>query len=241
MKKIHLYCLPFAGGSKYSYREYETMAPAFLQIICLEYPGRGQRIKDPFIADLHAIVDDLYQQIKPTLDKNEYGIYGHSMGGIIGYLLTRKIIDKGHRPPLHLFVTGACAPSAPGRGKKKYHLLNKPQFLEEVKKLKGLPDEILDNEDTLDFFEPILRADFRASETYLHHPREPLEIPFTVITGTEEDIETEDILLWQRETNLPVDFKKMPGEHFFIFRHVKTIIHIISVKLFSYSKHIIYE
>ena len=232
-KSINLFCLAFAGGNKYSYREFVEKAPSFLNIIPLEYPGRGGRIKEPLLPDIIAVTNDLYKQISPLIGEKEYAIYGHSMGGLTAYLLTRKLIENGHRPPLHLFITGTTGPSAISRTEKKRHLLEKEEFIQEIKDLDGMPDEILYNEELLDYFEPILRSDFAASETYLHQDAAPVDIPFTVITGTEEDMEMEDILLWQKESIHEVDFKQMPGKHFFIFQHIYQIFEIISQKLQS--------
>ena len=94
-----------------------------------------------------------------------------------------------------------------------------------------MPDEILESDDILSFLEPILRTDFKVSETYAYEDRRALNIPLTIITGTEEDMKSEDILLWQKESNLPVDFKQMPGGHFFILDHKEQLLEIISKKL----------
>ena len=96
-----------------------------------------------------------------------------------------------------------------------------------------MPDEILQSEELLDYLEPILRTDFSVSETYSYKAHAPLDIPMTVITGTEEHMENEDILLWQKESSLPVDFKQMPGGHFFIFKHIDKLFETISEKLIN--------
>ncbi len=82
------------------------------------------------------------------------------------------------------------------------------------------------------YFEPILRSDFKLSEDFKYVEKIPFNIPVTVITGTEEDMEMEDIRLWQKETTCTVDFKRMPGKHFFIFQHAFKIMEIISKKLY---------
>ena len=231
MQYINLFCIPFAGGSKYSYRELEELAPAFLKFIPLEYPGRGARAKESLISDLDILTEDLYQQVKHSLDRSSYAIYGHSMGGLLGFLLTRKIIANCHLPPLHLFITGTKGPSALEKETKNRHLLEKSEFIEEIKKLDGLPEEMLANDELLDYFEPILRADFKATETYKYEEDHPLNIPITVITGTEEDATPEEVALWQKETICSVDIKRMKGTHFFIFRSPGTIISIMSNKI----------
>lgn len=233
---INLYCLPFAGGNKYSYQKYTEKAPSFLNIIPLEYPGRGARMKELLIADADVLVNDLYNQIRKNGSDADYAIYGHSMGGLIGYLVARRLIENNHKPPLHLFITGTCGPSSPARSAKNRHLLPKDEFIEELKNLDGIPDEILQNDDLLSYIEPILRADFKTCETYTYQDQPPLNIPFTVITGTDEEMTTEDIQLWQKESDHAIDFRQIPGKHFFIFKYPRVIVDIISKKLSVHTK-----
>ncbi|MCW3094177.1 MAG: Thioesterase [Ferruginibacter sp.] len=234
-KTTNLFCLPFAGGNKYSYREFTEKAPSFLNIVTLEYPGRGNRMREPLPSDINELANDLYKQVSALLGEGDYAIYGHSLGGLMAYLLTRKLEENGHKLPLHLFITGTTGPSALSRSEKKRHLLNKADFVAEIKELDGMPDEILNNDELLYYFEPILRSDFKISEEYSYQESPPLDIPVTVITGTEEHMELEDIQLWQKETSRPVDFKKLPGKHFFIFQHSFKIIEIISKKLYFHK------
>lgn len=236
LNKLNLFFLPFAGGSKYSYRRYEDTSSQFFNIIPLEYPGRGARTAEPLLRDAGTLVNDLYQQVKEIIATQRYGLFGHSMGGLIGCLLARKITNSGHPPPVHLFFTGAAGPFAVSRNKRKRYLLNKPDFLEEIRKLKGCPQEILQNEDLLDYFEPILRADFTASENYVYTEHPPMNIPITVITGTEEDLTMDEIRSWQKETRWPVDFLNVPGDHFFVLKDPDSIIGIITQTLTAHFK-----
>lgn len=239
-KSVNIFCLPYAGGNKYSYREFVENAPSFLNIITLDYPGRVPRIKEPLLSNIETLVNDLYKQIKNKVDQKDYAIYGHSMGGLIAYLLTRKLIENNHKAPLHLFITGTSGPSASSRGEKMRHLLPKEEFLQEMKDLDGIPDEILQTEELLSFFEPILRADFKVSENYVYENYDPIDIPITVITGMEEDMELDDIYLWQKETKSVVDFRQMPGKHFFIFKYPVEVVEIISKKISIKTKIINY-
>ena len=230
MKKINLFCLTFAGGNKYSYRFLSEKAPSFLNLITLEYPGRGARMREELISDINLLVDDLYYQIKDKLVES-YAFYGHSMGGLFAYLLTLKILQRGQEPPRHLFITGTTGPSAASRLKNPRHLLDQTQFVNTVRELGGMPGEILDNEELLAYLEPILRNDFKTIESYKHVANEPLNIPFTVITGTGEDMEMDDIILWQNESKLKVDFQQLPGKHFFILEQPDQILKVMTRKL----------
>jgi surfactin synthase thioesterase subunit len=236
MEKINMFCLPFAGGNKYSYRQYQDHAPSFINIIPLEYAGRGGRVKDPLSGDIVAVLNDLYAQVTNLIDSHKYAIYGHSMGGLLASLLARKLIRNNYKPPVHLFITGTPGPSALSRTENKRHLLGKNEFINELRSLNGMPEEILRDKELLDYLEPVLRADFKVTENYIHTEMDRLDIPMTVITGTEENMKPEDIFLWQKETNAAVDFRRMPGNHFFIHQSPFEIIQIVAKALVVHSK-----
>lgn len=211
-------------------------APPFLQVIPLEYPGRGARIKEGFAGDMDVLVDRVYEDMVGRIGDEDYALYGHSMGGIVAFFLAKKLIANNYRPPLHLFITGTTGPASKAIISKKRHLMSKVDFIEEIRMLDGCPEEILQNDDLLDFFEPILRADFQVSETYSYTHDAPMDLPLTVITGTEEDMKQEDIQMWQKETTHSVDFRKLTGKHFFILKHPRQIINIISRKIVNIAK-----
>lgn len=80
-----------------------------------------------------------------------------------------------------------------------------------------------------------------ASEDYVYVNYPQLDIPFTVITGTEEDMELADIHSWQSETNSVIDFRQIPGKHFFIFKYPLAIVDILCEKLSVHPKLINHE
>ncbi|OAD23667.1 Microcystin synthetase associated thioesterase, partial [Candidatus Thiomargarita nelsonii] len=104
------------------------------------------------------------------------------MGSILGYLLTKRILNAGKPAPLHLFVSGRKAPSVVDDDPPK-HQLPKQKFINHINVLGGLPPEILEHTELMDFFEPILRADFQAIETYIYQPASPFDIPITILQG----------------------------------------------------------
>ena len=98
-------------------------------------------MKDPLVSDINEFVNDIYRQISPQVRNGDYAIYGHSLGGLITYLLTLKLMENNHKLPVHLFITGTTGPSAISRTEKKRHLLEKKEFFEEIRELNGMPEE----------------------------------------------------------------------------------------------------
>lgn len=230
-KRFTVYYFPFAGGSSYSYKEFMQDEENGLLLKRLDYPGHGLRIAEPLHKDIQTIADDAFNTICNDAPDN-YVIYGHSMGAVVGFLVARRLARNKRPLPVHLFFTGCGAPSTLSERKKRYHL-PEDEFIEELVKLGGLPKEILEDKDIMAFFEPILRADFEALEEYVYEKDAPLDIPITVITGTGETIPDENAMAWQAESTYPLTYKRMEGDHFFISRHAPDIQQEITA--FSYS------
>jgi surfactin synthase thioesterase subunit len=227
---IRLFCLPFAGGNSYAYRDWAQHIADRIEVIPVELPGRGKRAGEDLLLSMDALVDDALRQLRPAL-REPYAFYGHSMGACLAYLLTRAALANSLPPPIHLFCTGRNAPSVMGDYRDR-HLLPKAVFIEELRAMGGCPEAILNDDDLMDYFLPILRADFQAHASYVYRPELPLDIPVTVMMGM-EDAETERaaVLDWQRETKHPLDVVEFSGGHFFIADHLSAIGRHISEKL----------
>jgi surfactin synthase thioesterase subunit len=221
MEKVNLICIPYSGGSKYSLAPLLKKAPANLNPVVLELPGRGARSSEKLCDDINLIEEDIYRRSILHTGK-PYAIYGHSMGGLLAFLLTKRILRNGLPGPVHLFITGTAGPSV--SGDRKYHRLEKKDFIEKIKSLKGMPDEILENEDMMDYFEPIIRSDFKLSETYVYPSSAPFHIPISVIVGEEEDMDADEVATWKMESSAEVAISRLPGNHFFIFEHAELIM-----------------
>jgi surfactin synthase thioesterase subunit len=230
-KTINLFFLPFAGGSSYSYSNFSSLLLPHINCVPVELPGRGKRSKEELLTDAHIIVEDIYIQIKEIIHSGEeYGIFGHSMGALLGYLLLHKIKQNNLPFPIHFFASGRGGPSYLNE-REIYYLLPKQEFREKLKELGGSPKEVLEHEVLMDYFEPILRADFQVVETYLHKEQEKLKVPFSVFLGDEDKISLEAAKCWQMETSSPIKIHQFQGDHFFILPHVKSICNIISAEL----------
>jgi len=229
---ITLYCLPFAGGNSYSYRDFQAHVDDAIKIVPIELPGRMKRIREPLLTNLETMADDVFAQVVKTDLTQPYAIYGHSMGAMLGYLLTKRLLQTD-TSPRHLFFSGCNAPPFVGKEAKSY--LSKDDFITMLKELGGAPQEILDEPQLIDFFEPVLRTDFRALENYVYQPMPAaFDLPMTVLFAT-EDNETDEtsVSAWQQETRQRIEFQKFDGGHFFIFDYLPQIGQLFTQTLAS--------
>lgn len=232
MKK-KVIAIPFAGGDKNSYNTLQKFIPKHLDFITLELPGRGNRIEEDLLGNIDEMANDLLCQITPLIKQNKYLIYGHSMGSTLGYELTKKILQFKLNTPDYLFFTGSGAPSIKQFNKKSE--LPKDKFWDALREMGGLSNEILDCEDLLEFYYPILKSDFKAFENYKYiRMNKPFLIPIHVCVGTEEIGEMQDkislnsIRAWNNETSSFFSFDLLKGNHFFIFKNARIIAQKLS-------------
>jgi medium-chain acyl-[acyl-carrier-protein] hydrolase len=138
------------------------------------------------------------------------------MGARISFELARFLRRHNLPQPKHLFVSASRGPHIPRRD-EDIHTLPDREFLAEIKKLGGTPDEVLQNEELMELFLPILRADFTLLETYKCRPEPPLACPISAYCGTEDtEVSEEDMAGWQEETNSTFKLVMILGNHFFI-------------------------
>lgn len=233
-RKVQLFLLHFAGGSRYSFDFLKEYLQYKVELIPLELPGRGRRFGENLIKDKEVAIQDYCQQIKALRSNQPYIIYGHSMGATLG-ISVANLMQKIGDAPEALIVSGNSGPGTlpidkEGNAipKKTRYLMNTIDFKNELVELGGAPEEVLNNKEIFDFFEPILRADFEVLEKETTYTEEGivLNVPIYALMGTEEKTSNQ-ITNWQRFTSEKTQYTILPGNHFFIHEHVGKLSKII--------------
>lgn len=215
LDKIKLICLPYAGGSARVYSKWVNMLDKSIEVISPELTGREKRYNEPYYENLKEAVEDIYKNIRLIIDSGPYSLFGHSMGSLLTFELYYKLKEKGHREPEAIFFSGKAAPNIPV--KEKVHLYSEKQILKKISSLGGTPKEVLDNKDILNFYLPIIRADYKIIETYEYKQKNSLiSSPCHILYGSEDDIALEELLAWENHTYDIPKFYEICGGHFFI-------------------------
>ncbi|MBF0259917.1 MAG: thioesterase [Desulfamplus sp.] len=231
-KKVILYCLSFAGGSSYSYRDFAKHLDDNIEVVAIDLPGHGRKLREPLLTDLNIMTDYLLDQIRMDIMSSPFAIYGHSMGATLGYMLCRKLIKEGLPRPKHLFFSSRQGPSVPIKDETKYlHLLPQDQFVKMAMEYGGIPREVAAEKELMDLFVPIMKADFQAVGQYVYEPDTPFDIPVTVLIGSNEKTTPYDAMKWQEVTSQKISMMQFLGGHFFIFDNLPEICEIISASL----------
>ena len=214
--RMRLFCFPHAGSGATAYQGWKRDLPPFVEICAVRLPGRESRLAESSFSNSQLLVQELTEMLADECDI-PYAIFGHSMGAVLAYEFALSLRDKGLRQPEGLFLSGRIAahltvPLEP------LHELPTEQFLAELKvRYGGLPEELLQDQEMLDFYLPILRTDIKLIETYRYRPRDPLSCPIMVTAGTrDQSVWNEALLAWGQHTASEVDVKRFEGGHFYL-------------------------
>jgi surfactin synthase thioesterase subunit len=224
---IHLFCIPYAGGSAAVYRDWQNQAPRWLEIHPIELPGRGRLSS----VALPQSIPQLAQQITSSLDAEgdaPFALFGHSMGAAIAYEVARNLEIRGSKLLRRLIVSGARAPFLPRMSSGTSDLTDL-EFLDLLRDLNGTPPDVLDDAELMEVLLPIIRSDFAISEKYFLKKKHVLQIPITVLAGDGDPyISVDDAEAWGKLTVAPLRIVRFPGDHFFIASDEASVIAAVS-------------
>lgn len=226
--KYTLFLFPYAGGSSYSLNSLIPLLEPYFNVRAIEYPGHGTCFEKDLVSDINKLTDLVFLDVQEDLHR-PYIFWGHSMGALVCYLLTKKLQDMGYKVPEHLFLSGSRGPQFPITSSS--HTLPYEAFWKVIQDLGGCPDEVLQSEELKELFEPILRSDFKCMETYRHIGGAHLNVPISLLLGREDTVSESEAKLWEAETSGPVELHMFEGNHFFIFEQSQSVVDLIIKKI----------
>jgi len=213
--RMRLFCLPHAGGGSIAFQRWSATLPASVQVCSVMLPGRETRISEPLFTEIDPLLDAMTDELCPWLD-TPYAIFGHSMGALLAFEWVRRLRQEERTLPQWLFLSGRRSPDVPDNA-TTLHLLSDRDFVEELtRRFDGIPPEILQNDEHMSIYLPILRADVSVVESYSYYEGEPLDCPITLFYGVDDRSVTWDqMVAWKRHTKRQCTFQFFPGGHFY--------------------------
>ncbi|MDG4758420.1 thioesterase domain-containing protein [Micromonospora sp. WMMD710] len=210
---VQLFCLPYAGAGASAFRHFPSCFGPDVEVLPVQLPGRENRINETPRFRVAEVATAIAERVD-----GPYAIYGHSMGGRLGFDVVRELRRGGHALPLRLYVGGARAPhiSAPSA----FDGLSQVDDEELLRRLRaggGLPAEVLEHPELVELLLPLLRADFERVDGYRYRPEEPLPVPIVVFSGRDDRAVTrEQSAAWREHTSAGCALHELDGGHFFL-------------------------
>jgi medium-chain acyl-[acyl-carrier-protein] hydrolase len=204
-----------------------------VEVCPIQLPGREDRIREASFKHLSPLIQVLTGTIRPYLNI-PFALFGHSMGGLIGFELARHLRTQCDPEPTHLFISGRQAPQIRDRH-PRLHTLPESEFLQEIRCLNGTPQSVLSNVELMQLLLPILRADFSICGTYTYIDEPPLNCPITVFGGTDDPEAPAEVLAgWSTQTLATFSLQMLPGDHFFLHDSQSLLLEMLSRQLYGY-------
>ena len=209
---MRLFCFHDAGGNASLYHSWTTTLHKKIELVMVELPGRGERASEKPYTDLTDLVRDLKPALLPLLDK-PYMFFGHSMGGLVVFELTRALRKEKAPLPTRLFISST--PGLTSYSKQEVdHTLNDDELIAIFPHLHiahtgdwELQQQLLN----------LMRADLHLINKYRYEKQEPLNIPLIALHGSADlRVRKDQAERWKEETAATFKLFTRPGGHRYI-------------------------
>jgi surfactin synthase thioesterase subunit len=219
-----LVCLPHAGGSASFFLPVAAALSPGVDVVAIQYPGRQDRRAEQPIDDMAVLADRIHGILRRQPEM-PVTLFGHSMGAVMGFEVTRRLEADGHGP-LRLYASGRRGPST--YRDEAIHRRDDAGILAEVRKMNGTASTLLGDDELMRAALPALRADYKATELYTCPEEVTVDCAISVVTGDSDPKTTlEEAKAWARHTTGSFDLHVFAGGHFFLTDHADEIIKII--------------
>jgi len=205
-----LFCFPHAGGGASAYAAWRSP-----RICPVRLPGREARIAEAPFERMQPLIDALATAIGPYT-VTPFAFFGHSMGAVVAFELARELRRRGLPLPAMLIASAARAP----QDRRDYVPPPAPSdedFLNELRRLEGIPAELLSEPAAMRAILPALRADSALYRNYIYTAEPPLDLPIRAYGGEDDPrIRREHLEAWAEQTTKSFAVRLFPGGHFYL-------------------------
>jgi surfactin synthase thioesterase subunit len=207
-----LFSFPHAGGGA-STGSIDTLSG--WNIARVRLPGRESRLAEARFERMGPLISALADAIEGYLDR-PFAFFGHSMGAAIAFELARELRRRGRRLPDMLIASGARAPQF-RRNHMPSAATSREKLLDELRRLEGIPVEILDDPAVMRAILPALEADAALYRTYVYAEEPPLASAIRAYGGeSDPNIRPDHLTAWREQTTTSFAVRTFPGGHFYL-------------------------
>lgn len=231
-----LFCFPYAGGNAMGFRRWPTWLPADVELCAIVLPGRGARSNEPARSDLLSLSRDIAGVVEHYCDV-PCAFFGHSLGALLAFEVTRVLRERGATVPAHLLVAARQAPDHAIDESVAPPATEDAAFIARLARLGGTPREVLADEQLMALMLPALKADFIALDSWRYRDEPPLRVPITALAGSEDrSVCADSVRRWSGHTTRKFQFHLLHGDHFFIHSREQDLVRHVARALADLSE-----
>lgn len=231
---VRIFLFHHAGGSHLLYQGWGSEFPADWEICAVDAPGRGRLRGIPLMDACDDLVGFLHDELEGWMDR-PFAFFGHSMGAMVVYELTRRLTALGHQAPVWAGLSSCGVRRPADSSARPRSLLTDAELRDWLQWAGGTPRELLDDEALWKMFGPVFRADFALAEAWtLATSVEPVDVPITAFGSVDDKVVTVDQLLaWRSCTRHFLGLHAYEGGHFYLRRHRRAVARRIVESVFN--------
>ncbi|MCF4140769.1 alpha/beta fold hydrolase [Streptomyces sp. Tue 6430] len=187
--------------------------PSDIGVLAVRYPGREDRLGDPFPSGLEALADDVADALG-ELTGHRLVLFGHSMGASVAHEVALRLQGRGS-PPAALCVSGRRPPHA--LEGQRQHFGTDEEIVADVVRFDTSRAPVFADPGLREMLLPAVRADYRLVDDYSGGPRPPLACPVYGYTGEDDtEVTPEQMGGWADMTRDAFRLRVLPGGHFYL-------------------------
>ena len=222
--RVRLVCFPHAGGSASFYRTWARLYPVSVQTLVVQYPGREDRLSEPFITDMDQLADQVSEVLLGASDL-PLALFGHSMGAAVAYEVARRLEPAG-RAVRALIVSGRPAPHR--QREKSLHLADDARLTEELRRFGKTPEGVFAETALRELVLSTTRNDYTLIETYEPRCGPALRCPIHVLLSVcDTEVTRDEAEAWGDLTEAACSVRRFAGGHFYLKTNPAPVIQAV--------------
>ncbi|MFJ1902127.1 MULTISPECIES: thioesterase II family protein [unclassified Streptomyces] len=220
---VPLHCFAHAGAGVSAFYSWPGDLGPGVEPLPRLLPGREARRREPRVTGREGLLADVMDTFAQAPDAS-YVLYGHSLGAMVAYTVTRALHEAGLPGPA-LLALGACPPPDAASVLSDAAWGPEDQLLELLAETGTLPQGAEPGGLWHRAVLPVLRDDLSLAHELRINAHEavvgpPLSVPMLIVSGTDDPLARPDVMAgWRRWSTGPMVTRTVPGDHFFVRGH----------------------
>ncbi len=183
-----------------------------------------------------SLVDQLATELAHVMQPGPFAIFGHSLGGLVAYALTRELVRRGTRLPAIVAISATRPPWPPSpRSLSSLVDLDDADLVEALMTLNRTVGDPVTDRALISFMLPVIRSDLRLAGSLIDNlPADaamsrsatlPLPVPTLLLSGEADPLVTaREMAGWRRYFTGEVSTRSYPGGHFYLLDEAPAVL-----------------
>jgi surfactin synthase thioesterase subunit len=218
---VRLLCFSPIGGHSIHFSQLARHLPQSWQLCAVDPPGHGQA-KGHLMVNFDSLIS-LYLDYLESWFKGEFYIFGHSLGGLIGYALTQKLEKEVNLAGI--FISSTIPPHRVTEdiGNFSGDDITDSQILDYLKNVDSRYQRLANSLFFL-YVKPIFKADYKVYRSFSFSQIKKIETPLYIIYSPNDMmVNSREVKEWS-DFGASVQFIEVPGKHDNIVTHPEIIM-----------------